>query len=602
MDHLCFKLLKIWLRMTSHLGTMSVENGIIVTQVCDGTFFPSLLSEMSEIVGCFNEPAQELLELHLASGFKKSGYILKKYDKIHYSKNDEGQHHPLQRCFPPLFATMGVSPLFPPVFFLDAIGLLTGLSAEREYLRDGKLTKMIVLAILYWGPLLVFQLWSTWNWRWYMALKESESYNTMAPGLRWYGLWHTRVLFCVYSMEGAHKREMLFQDHQIAMWRRLVALVYLETVTRYVKFTQDNAQCIPIVLAPFLDEVKLVPFIAVILQRYQAHKMVAAFLRYSYSVKFMAAIIYSYVLIDTLDSPFCQQVEAVLRNAKLLSYGESGKSSWQLILSASESLVTASRPAIGNMFKRCNVFWNNNILSSTKPQLQKTKESLILQPSFFCHSFSPASWLQLHYRPSVMLIDSREHSDHQSCLAKKNLMDHLCFKLLKIWLRMISQLVCDGTFFPSLLSEMSEIVGCFNEHAQELLELHLASGFKKYILWFKGKVHKNHAALLFNKWSLWQAEWVEVWISCLLDSIGDKIVDDNLTLLGEEQAKIVSFHIIWAHDHANWMEVFCNGLEGLSLWFMVDVRWSSIYQESRISMQISFRAFHLIIMISLSEL
>jgi E3 ubiquitin-protein ligase BAH len=50
---------------------------------------------------------------------------------------------------------------------------------------------------------------------------------------------------------------------------------------------------------------------------------------------------------------------------------------------------------------------------------------------------------------------------------------------------------------------MSEIVGCFNEHAQELLELHLASGFKKYILWFKGKVHKNHAALLFNKVRIW---------------------------------------------------------------------------------------------------
>jgi exportin-T len=35
---------------------------------------------------------------------------------------------------------------------------------------------------------------------------------------------------------------------------RLFALVYLETVTRYVKFIQDNAQCIPVVLAPFLDE------------------------------------------------------------------------------------------------------------------------------------------------------------------------------------------------------------------------------------------------------------------------------------------------------------------------------------------------------------
>lgn len=56
--------------------------------------------------------------------------------------------------------------------------------------------------------------------------------------------------------------------------------------------------------------------------------------------------------------------------------------------------------------------------------------------------------------------------------------------------------VCDGTFFPSLLSEMSEIVGCFNQRAQKLLELHLASGFRKYLLWFKGKFHKNHTALI----------------------------------------------------------------------------------------------------------
>ena len=39
--------------------------------------------------------------------------------------------------------------------------------------------------------------------------------------------------------------------------------------------------------------------------------------------------------------------------------------------------------------------------------------------------------------------------------------------------------VCDRTFFPSLLSEMSEIVGCFNQRAHKLLELHLASGFTK---------------------------------------------------------------------------------------------------------------------------
>ncbi|KAJ7972960.1 E3 ubiquitin-protein ligase BAH1 [Quillaja saponaria] len=56
--------------------------------------------------------------------------------------------------------------------------------------------------------------------------------------------------------------------------------------------------------------------------------------------------------------------------------------------------------------------------------------------------------------------------------------------------------VCDGTFFPALLNEMSAVVGCFNERAQKLLELHLASGFKKYFILFKGKLKGNHTALI----------------------------------------------------------------------------------------------------------
>ncbi|KAJ1412623.1 Zinc finger, RING-type [Sesbania bispinosa] len=56
--------------------------------------------------------------------------------------------------------------------------------------------------------------------------------------------------------------------------------------------------------------------------------------------------------------------------------------------------------------------------------------------------------------------------------------------------------VCDGTFFPSLLNEMSAIVGCFNQRAQKLLELHLASGFRKYLFWFKGKLQGSHTALV----------------------------------------------------------------------------------------------------------
>ncbi|KAG6748474.1 hypothetical protein POTOM_048397 [Populus tomentosa] len=56
--------------------------------------------------------------------------------------------------------------------------------------------------------------------------------------------------------------------------------------------------------------------------------------------------------------------------------------------------------------------------------------------------------------------------------------------------------VCDGTFFPSLVNEMSAVVGCFNKRAQKLLELHLASGFRKYFMWFQGRLRKDHAALI----------------------------------------------------------------------------------------------------------
>ncbi|GAU13735.1 hypothetical protein TSUD_348390 [Trifolium subterraneum] len=188
---------------------------------------------------------------------------------------------------------------------------------------------------------------------------------------------------------------------------RLVALVYLETVTRYVKFIQDNAQCIPIVLAPFLDErgihhpnnsvsrrasylfmrvvkllkVKLVPFIAVILQ--SLPDTVARFTTMNYTTEEISGSedgshIFEAIglligmedvppekqsdYLSSLLSPLCQQVEVLLRNAKLLSYEESKARIaviQQIIMAInslskgfSERLVTASRPAIGNMFKQ----------------------------------------------------------------------------------------------------------------------------------------------------------------------------------------------------------------------------------------------------------
>ncbi|XP_071718983.1 probable E3 ubiquitin-protein ligase BAH1-like 1 [Rutidosis leptorrhynchoides] len=56
--------------------------------------------------------------------------------------------------------------------------------------------------------------------------------------------------------------------------------------------------------------------------------------------------------------------------------------------------------------------------------------------------------------------------------------------------------VCDGTFFPCLLNEMSAVVGCFNKRARKLLDLHLATGFRKYYVMCRGKMKKNHGALV----------------------------------------------------------------------------------------------------------
>ncbi|KAI3851644.1 hypothetical protein MKW92_013001 [Papaver armeniacum] len=56
--------------------------------------------------------------------------------------------------------------------------------------------------------------------------------------------------------------------------------------------------------------------------------------------------------------------------------------------------------------------------------------------------------------------------------------------------------VCDETFFPSLRSEMSAIVGYFKERAQKLLQLHLSSGFRKYFIWFKSNIQGHHLAMI----------------------------------------------------------------------------------------------------------
>ncbi|KAH7655030.1 putative E3 ubiquitin ligase protein [Dioscorea alata] len=57
--------------------------------------------------------------------------------------------------------------------------------------------------------------------------------------------------------------------------------------------------------------------------------------------------------------------------------------------------------------------------------------------------------------------------------------------------------VCDATFFPSLLKEISAVVCCFNEKAKTLLELHTSSCSIKCILWFGGsKLLNNRESMM----------------------------------------------------------------------------------------------------------
>ncbi|XP_041002287.1 exportin-T-like [Juglans microcarpa x Juglans regia] len=188
---------------------------------------------------------------------------------------------------------------------------------------------------------------------------------------------------------------------------RLVALVYLEAITRYMKFVQENAKYIPIVLAAYLDErgihhpnidvslrasylfmkvvkllkMKLVPFIETILQSLQ--DTVARFTSMDYASKDLlgsedGSHIFEAIglligmedvplekqsdYLSTLLTPLCQQVDELLKNAKLLSPDEAPEKIaiiQQIIMAInslskgfSERLVTASRPAIGLMFKQ----------------------------------------------------------------------------------------------------------------------------------------------------------------------------------------------------------------------------------------------------------
>jgi hypothetical protein len=55
---------------------------------------------------------------------------------------------------------------------------------------------------------------------------------------------------------------------------------------------------------------------------------------------------------------------------------------------------------------------------------------------------------------------------------------------------------CGGKFFGELKDELAEVVGCFNTRAQQLLQLHLASGLRKYVLRVKYSLARDSVAMI----------------------------------------------------------------------------------------------------------
>ncbi|KAK7277732.1 hypothetical protein RJT34_22747 [Clitoria ternatea] len=104
----------------------------------------------------------------------------------------------------------------------------------------------------------------------------------------------------------------------------------------------------------------------------------------------------------------------------------------------------------------------------------------------FCKTYQQYMEFLGHQRPAV---DFKNHKKIMKTCSKssKILLNSTCPDNCP---------VCDGTFFPSLLDEMSEILGCFNQHAQELLDIHLSSGFRKYFFMLKGSLSGDHNALI----------------------------------------------------------------------------------------------------------
>ncbi|KAF9669336.1 hypothetical protein SADUNF_Sadunf14G0097100 [Salix dunnii] len=88
-------------------------------------------------------------------------------------------------------------------------------------------------------------------------------------------------------------------------------------------------------------------------------------------------------------------------------------------------------------------------------------------------------------------FESHQEHDGQSC--PQHCPGYWCLFAVRCKRKRLSSAT---VYEVASIVEMSAVVGCFNKRAQKLLELHLPPGFRKYFMWLKGMLQKDHVSLI----------------------------------------------------------------------------------------------------------
>ncbi|KAF3952975.1 hypothetical protein CMV_021531 [Castanea mollissima] len=119
--------------------------------------------------------------------------------------------------------------------------------------------------------------------------------------------------------------------------------------------------------------------------------------------------------------------------------------------------------------------------------------------------------------------------------------------------------VCDGTIFPSLLKDLSLVIGSSNKQAPKLLELHLASGFQKYFLWLRGNRQSDHTALIQKGKDLVSYALINAIAIRKILKKYDKIHDSKQGQTFKSQAQSMPTEIL----QSPWLSITCEIFESI---------------------------------------